>query len=90
VTLGYFYPVTKSNSMNRMNLPQLVSHFRSKNHEITADFFESFSDMEEVTVDGWIDEDFVKTHMGIQETEEGSMYWREIKANVTTAIGCYS
>jgi len=66
---------------NRMNLRQLVAFFNSKNLTASANYFQGCA-KDSVTVDGLIELDFVKRHVG-----EGQL-WREIQTNVTTYIGC--
>ena len=68
-------------NMNRMNLAQLVAYFYSENLTQTASYFRGCAN-DSVTVDGLIEHDFVKRHVG-----EGQL-WREIQTNVTTYIGC--
>lgn len=68
-------------NMNRMNLAQLVAYFYSENLTQTASYFRGCAN-DSVTVDGLIELDFVKRHVG-----EGQL-WREIQTNVTTYIGC--
>jgi hypothetical protein len=68
-------------NMNRMNLAQLVAYFYSENLTQTASYFKGCAN-DSVTVDGLIELDFVKRHVG-----EGRL-WREIQTNVTTYIGC--
>jgi len=68
-------------TMNRMNLDQLVAYFNSENLTQTASYFKGCAN-DSVTVDGLIERDFVKRHVG-----EGDM-WREIQSNVTTYVGC--
>lgn len=80
--------------MNALNLDQLINHFRGKGHTNTADFLEGFKSEEwdgypisRTCSDGWIEEDFAKCHLfGLKLTEESEQAWREIKANVTTAV----
>jgi len=67
--------------MNRMNLAQLVMFFAHNDLMQTAYYFIGCTN-DSVTVDGLIDADFVKRHVG-----EGDL-WRNIQANVTTYIGC--
>ena len=67
--------------MNRMNLGQLVMFFAKNDLMQTAYYFTGCTN-DSVTVDGLIEADFVKRHVG-----EGEL-WRSIKANVTTYIGC--
>ena len=62
-------------SKNRMNLRQLVAFFNAQLLTATAHYFQGCTNE-----DGWIEEDFVKRHVG-----EGTM-WKEIQANVTTMI----
>lgn len=64
--------------MTRMNLRQLVTFFESRNLTATASYFLGCANS--VTVDGWIEKDFVKRHVG-----EGSI-WLEIQANVTSMV----
>lgn len=64
---------------NRMNLRQLVAFFNSKNLTASANYFQGCAN-DSVTVEGWIEEDFVKRHVGYGQT------WKEVKANVTTMI----
>ena len=67
--------------MNRMNLNQLVIFFSAINLTQTASYFKGCAN-DSVTVDGLIEYDFVKRHIG-----EGQL-WREIQASVTTYFGC--
>ena len=68
-------------SKNRMNLRQLVAFFNAQLLTATANFFQSCAN-DSVTVDGWIEEDFVKRHvMGVSYST-----WKEIQANVTTMV----
>ena len=67
--------------MNRMNLTQLVMFFAQNGLMQTASYFTGCTN-DSVTVDGLIESDFVKRHVG-----EGQM-WREIQASVTSYIGC--
>jgi hypothetical protein len=64
-----------------MNLRQLVAFFNAQLLTATANFFQSCAN-DSVTVDGWIEEEFVKRHV------MGTSYstWKEIQANVTTMI----
>jgi hypothetical protein len=62
-----------------MNLRQLVAFFNSKNLTASANYFQGCAN-DSVTVEGWIEEDFVKRHVGYGQT------WKEVKANVTTMI----
>ena len=62
-------------SKKRMNLRQLVAFFNAQLLTSTASYFQGCTNE-----DGWIEEDFVKRHVG-----EGTM-WKEIQANVTTMI----
>jgi hypothetical protein len=71
--------------MNRLNLRQLVAFFNAQLLTATADFFKSYAN-DSVTVDGWIEEGFVKCHVIFSGSEDQYDFWREIKANVTTAI----
>ena len=64
---------------NRMNLRQLIAFFNSKNLTASANYFQGCAN-DSVTVDGWIEEDFVKRHVGYGQT------WKEVRANVTTMI----
>ena len=68
-------------SKNRMNLRQLVAFFNAQLLTATANYFQSCAN-DSVTVDGWIEEEFVKRHV------MGTSYstWKEIQANVTTMI----
>ena len=68
-------------TMTRMNLAQLVTFFSAMNLTQTASYFRGCAN-DSVTVDGLIEHDFVKRHVG-----EGQL-WREIQTNVTTYIGC--
>jgi len=68
-------------NMNRMNLAQLVTFFSAMNLTQTASYFNGCA-KDSVTVDGLIELDFVKRHVG-----EGQL-WREIQSSVTTYIGC--
>ena len=76
-------------NMNRMNLAQLVAYFNSENLKATADFFAGCAN-DSVTVDGLIEEGFVKRHVvyfgfgsRIQESR-----WKDVQSRVTTYIGC--
>lgn len=74
--------------MNRMNLAQLVNFLENNQMPSNADFFKSCAN-DTVTVDGLIEADFVKRHLVIEpETERSARLWREVRANVTTYIGC--
>lgn len=64
---------------NRMNLRQLVAFFNSKNLTASANYFQGCA-KDSVTLDGWIEEDFVKRHVGYGQT------WKEVQANVTTIM----
>lgn len=64
-----------------MNLSQLVNFFRQNGYIQTAHYFQGCMN-DSVTVDGLIEADFVKRHIG-----EGQ-FWKEIEANVTTYVGC--
>jgi hypothetical protein len=64
-----------------MNLNQLVIFFSAINLTQTASYFKGCAN-DSVTVDGLIEYDFVKRHIG-----EGQL-WREIQASVTTYFGC--
>jgi len=66
--------------MNRMNLAQLVTFFSGIGLNNTASYFKGCAH-DEVTVDGLIELDFVRRHVG-----EGGL-WREIQSNVTTYVG---
>lgn len=72
--------------MNRMNLRQLVAFFNAQLLISTADFFRSCAN-DNVTVDGWIELDFVKRHV-VGASGRDESFWKEVQANVTTAIGC--
>ena len=66
---------------NRMNLRQLVAFFNAQLLTSTASYFQGCAN-DSVTVDGWIEEDFVKRHIiGVSPST-----WKEIQANVTTMI----
>lgn len=65
--------------MTRMNLKQLVTFFDALLLTATASYFRGCAN-DSVTVDGWIEKDFVKRHVG-----EG-MLWLEIQANVTSMV----
>ena len=67
--------------MNRMNLSQLINFFAKNGFPQTASYFAGCAN-DSVTIDGLIEADFVKRHVG-----EGDL-WRNIQANVTTYIGC--
>ena len=67
--------------MNRMNLTQLVEFLKEAELPVTANYFNGCA-KDSVTVDGLIEAEFVKRHIG-----EG-MLLRSIQANVTTYIGC--
>ena len=82
-----------NNTMNSaLDLQQLINYFRAKGQDITANFLESFNNEEDwdgypVSQGGWMDEDFAKRHLfGIELNAEAEKAWREIKANVTTAV----
>jgi GH24 family phage-related lysozyme (muramidase) len=62
-----------------MNLRQLVAFFNSKNLTASANYFQGCA-KDSVTLDGWIEEDFVKRHVGYGQT------WKEVQANVTTIM----
>ena len=59
---------------NRMNLRQLVAFFNAQLLTATANYFQSCAN-DSVTVDGWIEEEFVKRHI------IGTSYstWKEIQ-----------
>jgi hypothetical protein len=65
-----------------MNLTQLVEFLKEAELPVTANYFNGCA-KDSVTVDGLIEAEFVKRHIG-----EG-MLLRSIQANVTTYIGCY-
>ena len=67
--------------MNRMNLSQLINFFAKNGFPQTASYFAGCAN-DSVTIDGLIEADFVKRHVG-----EGDL-WRNIQANVTTYVGC--
>jgi len=67
--------------MNRMNLTQLVEFLKEAELPVTANYFNGCA-KDSVTVDGLIEAEFVKRHIG-----EG-MLLRSIQANVTTYVGC--
>jgi hypothetical protein len=74
--------------MNRMNLAQLVNFLENNEMPSTAHYFKGCAN-DSVTVDGLIEADFVKRHLVIEpETERSARLWREVRANVTTYIGC--
>jgi hypothetical protein len=65
-----------------MNLTQLVEFLKEADLPVTANYFNGCA-KDSVTVDGLIEFEFVKRHIG-----EG-MLLRSIQANVTTYVGCY-
>jgi hypothetical protein len=65
-----------------MNLGQLVEFLKSAELPVTANYFKGCAN-DSVTIDGLIEADFVKRHIG-----EG-MLLRSIQANVTTYVGCF-
>ena len=65
-------------SMSRMNLADIVSYFAKRNLNQTALYFAGCIH-DNVTVDGWIEADFVRRHVG-----EGMM--QELQCEVTTAV----
>ncbi len=74
--------------MNRMNLAQLVAYFNSENLKVTADFFAGCA-KDSVTVDGLIEEDFVKRHVVYFDLKRHQQSrWKDIQSRVTTYIGC--
>jgi hypothetical protein len=66
--------------MNRMNLTQLVEFLKEAELPVTANYFNGCA-KDSVTVDGLIEAEFVKRHIG-----EGTLL-RSIQANVTTYVG---
>jgi hypothetical protein len=64
-----------------MNLAQLVEFLKEAELPVTANYFNGCAN-DSVTVDGLIEAEFVKRHIG-----EG-MLLRSIQANVTTYVGC--
>jgi hypothetical protein len=66
-------------NMNRMNLAQLVEFLKEAELPVTANYFNGCA-KDRVTVDGLIEYEFVKRHIG-----EG-MLLRSIQANVTTYV----
>jgi len=64
-----------------MNLSQLVEFLEAAELPATANYFNGCA-KDSVTVDGLIEYEFVKRHIG-----EGSIL-RSIQANVTTYVGC--
>lgn len=71
------------NDKIRMNLTQLVAFCENNDLRATAEYFNSCNH-DDVTVDGWIEADFVKRHMSIGA--EPTRFWREVEANVTSLI----
>jgi len=76
-------------NMNRMNLAQLVTFFSAMNLTQTASYFKGCAN-DSVTVDGLVEEGFVKRHVvyfgfgsRIQESR-----WKDVQSRVTTYIGC--
>jgi hypothetical protein len=65
-------------STSRMNLADIVSYFTKQNLNQTASYFAGCIH-DNVTVDGWIDAEFVRQHIG-----EGMM--RKLQCEVTTAV----
>ena len=65
-----------------MNLSQLVSYFESRSMPATADFFQSQAN-ELVTVDGLIEESFVKRHLSITDD---NIFWRQVKSSVVSYL----
>jgi hypothetical protein len=68
--------------MTRMNLDQLANYLRQLGLKATADYFLSCKN-DSVTVDGWIEEDFVKRHL---EGLNGIKLWKELQSNVVSHI----
>lgn len=65
--------------MIRMNLNQLVDYMMKQGLGQTAAYFRGCAN-DSVTVNGWIEKDFVKRHIG-----EGSL-WKEVQCWVTSYI----
>ena len=74
--------------MNKMNINQLVRYFNGKGHRMTAQFIGSFDRMPDIAEDGWIEEGFIRRHLGVKNTEAGNKFWRDVQANVTILMGC--
>ena len=68
----------KKVNVNRMKLVDVMSYFVKQNLNQTALFFDSCV-YDSVTVDGWIEADFIRRHVG-----EDLM--RELECEVTTAV----
>ena len=67
-----------------MNLAQLVSYFESRSMPSTAQFFQSQVN-ELVTVDGLIEESFVKKYLFVHNAET-DLLWRKVKSEVTSYL----
>ena len=65
-------------SMSRMNLADIVSYFTKRNLNQTASYFAGCIH-DNVTVDGWIDADFIRRHIG-------EVRMRELQCEVTTVV----
>lgn len=75
--------------MNRMNLDQLVKFFQNKDMNDTAKYFESYRNDNPTVIDGWVEAEFVKDYVSAVRAVSGTkISWKEVQANVTTAIGC--
>ena len=68
----------KKVNVNRMKLVDVMSYFVKQNLNQTALFFASCV-YDSVTVDGWIEADFIRRHVG----EE---WMRKLECEVTTAV----
>ena len=68
----------KKVNVNRMKLVDVMSYFVKQNLNQTALFFASCVH-DSVTVDGWIEADFIRRHVG----EE---WMRRLECEVTTAV----
>lgn len=66
--------------MIRMNLDQLVSYMEIIGLSATADYFKSCKS-DSVTVDGWIEEDFVKRHLQTMIMGDPN-FWKELQSNI--------
>lgn len=65
-------------NIDRMELAKVVTYFAKQNLSQTALYFASCIH-DDVTVDGWIEADFIRRHVG----EE---WMRKLECEVTTAI----
>jgi hypothetical protein len=75
-----------TNLTDRLNLDQLVDFFRDNNMPYCAGIFVRLYNSS-VTVDGWIEESYVKKSMTMFIRKDKT-FWNRLKANVTTAIYC--